>query len=231
MNKLKEIEEKLDLNKKFPGYFSRRWIFKLGMLIIFLYFFNVAYENDFNFENNYYQKCDNDAGCFNLYYECTTSPIKAITILGANCDAVLKLKCKYTECFDDYLSYGETVGKENPTESFINFMIVVLLLCFAINHIIWKVKYMRIELSAKTEKGTNAIKEIMKDKGFQVGNVIKISDEPLVISFQHRKIDFSYERIRSVFGDARARATHRASMEVMLQQYNASLEDIEVNIK
>ena len=65
---LKEIEDKLDLKKKFPNYFDKR-IYRTLTIILFVLFIFSLYLNNWQIIN-VELKCESEEKCFNPFYPC-----------------------------------------------------------------------------------------------------------------------------------------------------------------
>lgn len=114
---LERFNDKLDLSKKFPGYFDKRLFFvAIGLMVIL--FFATLFTNGWGGE---YLSCPKDANlCVNTLY----SP-----------------SCKLGEmCSVQYLQPGETIGKRPNFLAENSGLLLFLILAgtFVVNHLEYK---------------------------------------------------------------------------------------------
>lgn len=121
---LKNIFDKMDLSKKFPGYFNKPLI-RFGMFIYFvLLMFAIWSHGSLNVA---YFSCDSESPvpCVNPFYES-----------GA------KICTKSNICDYEILQPGETVGMTPSAfvENVNNLGILIIAITFIINHIMYRSK-------------------------------------------------------------------------------------------
>ena len=129
---IKEVYKKLYSKGRwleFDGYKIDRRIFKIVSGLILLSFLFIAYENDFDFTNKLYIKCDNPLGCQNPLYS------ENNTFISEN-NKPFYDKCIYDWCNSPYLEYGFEFGQKPINFSFIGWTIGLgfISLGFLINH-------------------------------------------------------------------------------------------------
>jgi hypothetical protein len=67
LKKIKEIENKLDINNKYPNYANKK-IFWLGFIILIFFIGFMLY--NYGLEDRIYIECDSKLGCKNPYIYC-----------------------------------------------------------------------------------------------------------------------------------------------------------------
>jgi len=122
-NKIKEFFEKIDLSKKYPGYFNK-WLIRgaFGVLIV-LYLFLMSQNNWSTTTAYFICEIDSKVDCKNPFYDINNNHPNCINGL----------------CTHATVNPGETLGKP-PSFLFENFNIIsfwILVLIFGINHLLY----------------------------------------------------------------------------------------------
>lgn len=138
--------EKLDLTKRFPGYFTK-WVFRAGFIIMALVFLFVWGADGFSFDPHVTVECDPHGDrCLNALYVCSQvnyDPFYLERLSNhriENCDGVEKL-CRRNPrlCEVEWLEPGEVLGEPLSFPSS-PFLIMMFSLMFAANHGLWMLK-------------------------------------------------------------------------------------------
>ena len=120
LKKIKELENMLDLKKKYPGYFTKKttWILFIVLLLILVL---MAISVSIDGLGGYYAYCDDVNGqqCFNPLYD---------------------ESCEFTgaPCLDKYIQHGDHIGKKPHylTSNLPSLFFTLLLLGVLANHMI-----------------------------------------------------------------------------------------------
>ena len=149
IDKLKEFDkklgDKLDLNKRFPGYFNK-WVFRLAFVLIAVMIIDafIAY----GVSGQTYLSCNDPAGCLNPLYVCQREDYKQVNgehIVPNDCfievTPAIKKSCKVIDCTKKYLSYGDSYGEKPP--AYLDGMFILIVLAFVANHLLYVKKYDR----------------------------------------------------------------------------------------
>jgi hypothetical protein len=144
-SKLKELQEALDLTKKFPGYFDKRiFRFAIGFMIMFTLIL-IFYEGRINFV---YASCPDNSkeDCVNPFYICNAQEEKN-PLLTYDCvpieqlpKQIKELCLKNNTCEQRFLVPGQTIG-DKPSFFVLNYNFICLLivaLAFLLNHLYYK---------------------------------------------------------------------------------------------
>lgn len=137
--RLYRLQQRLDLKNKYPGYF-RVHVFRIAFILIVLIFGLSLYTNNWNF-HFVYAECpiEDNQTCLNPFYACK-DPIEQTEV---SCLYPRPSYCSKYEVCDYRLMYpGQTLGiKPNLLVQYMEELIVsILLLSFAINHILYKTR-------------------------------------------------------------------------------------------
>jgi len=127
-DKLKEINQFNFKDKFFPKYKFNKWIFRTGILIIFVALMYLLVVNNFDFSVEYTASCpiESIAPCSNPFY-------------GADVD-VLRFCPDDALCSKPVIFPGENYnprGLNNTTRFFKYFVLIISVLCLLINHLIY----------------------------------------------------------------------------------------------
>jgi hypothetical protein len=137
--KLKQINNKLDLNKKYPNYFNKlilRLFFGLGLL------FCAVLLLIYGFTNWTYIEClNNPLGvCKNPFVYCKADSI----IKPSECKFYNSVECVGVNCDKEVIKVGEIIGQKPPAivNNSILIFILIITFGFGVNHLnyIWRVK-------------------------------------------------------------------------------------------
>lgn len=134
--KIKEIEDKLDMKKKFPNYFNKV-IFRTLTIIMLSLFLLSLYLNNGNIIN-VYAECNQIIPCKNPFYYCTHESDNYNEKCPVN-NIQKTLICKQEVCDKEYIQPYENIGTQ-PHWLYKHFNIIIFtiyLIGFAINHIIY----------------------------------------------------------------------------------------------
>lgn len=139
---LKDIQEKLDLNNKYPGYFTKI-IFRVGLLLMVLVFVITFVTNDFTFKS-FYVECPKDSPrpCVNPFYFCNADTV----ITDEPCPVKNPLEvCAKGYCRDQLLFPGNYIG-EKPNLMYrlsYSLLMAILAVTFVVNHLwyVWRQKH------------------------------------------------------------------------------------------
>ena len=147
LTRLKEIEDNLNLTKKYPDYFNKK-LFRTATIIMFILFGIGFYMNDFKI-NNVYVECNSETPCQNPFYLCSHINMKEYQDFYANgkqCMPEITWKtkelCNAGGCDKEYLQPHEIIGnKPNIYNQYFFLLIITLyIITFTINHILYKRK-------------------------------------------------------------------------------------------
>lgn len=131
---LKRIADKLDMSKRFPGYFDKR-IFRIAIGIIFVMHLIALHFNGYNL-TAYYFECPDGETCLNPFFECQNgNPWERSQ--GCYPDVPDDM-CEDLRCKDRYVT--ETI---NPNPFILHVNTVSFLLfgfAFLVNHLYWVIK-------------------------------------------------------------------------------------------
>ena len=130
MNKINKLADKINLDKKYPGYFNKL-IFRLGFVVILFLFTITMYIEDFDFSNKIYVTCNSKLPCANTFYDC-----KHKLFVVSNCEYINSLNCPHNLCNIKQIMPGQTIG-DKPSflyRNFFAFTITIIFATFAINH-------------------------------------------------------------------------------------------------
>ena len=123
---LKKLEQKLDLSKRFPGYFNKK-LLRSAMLVYFLLLVIAIGLNGWDFRVAYFEcSIDSPSPCTNAFYGAE----------GKVCN-------KYPElCNTEIVMQGEILGKKpHPFVMCVNFIgLSLVALSFLVNDLIYRVK-------------------------------------------------------------------------------------------
>lgn len=136
--RLKDIQEQLDLKKRFPNYFNK-WVFR-GVIIIMVLFTITLYisEGGYKFV---YAECDKDVPCNNPFYACHGYEFEGC-MSTYNIPKEIKPLCDAGYCENKTLMPHQVIG-DKPSFWVLNYNLICLLLVvlgFAFNHILYKVR-------------------------------------------------------------------------------------------
>lgn len=146
----KELEDGLDLSKRFPGYFNK-WVFRI-MLLVVASLFLITFQSEGNMLFNVWAVCPDNASepCLNPYYLCSNINVSydSYNVFFKEAevcfpDEALNWKveqiCENNNCNKRYLQPGEVIGNppnKNSSSFFIR-VICIVGIAFAINHMIF----------------------------------------------------------------------------------------------
>lgn len=154
----------LDLNKRYPNYFNKL-VFRTAVIVMVVIFFYVLFLNEFIFKQQVNVECKSDQPCLNKFYICNhqeefmNDNCKLINTtdisfwncmqnqtyinnnyLNLDCKYIKSLGCDYGICDNEYLKPHEFVGK--PKSQVMNMfpiiVILILMISFAANHLLYK---------------------------------------------------------------------------------------------
>lgn len=133
MNRLKILQDKLDLSKKYPDYINKN-VFKIGFSIFILFVGLLIYS--FGFTNFIYIICDSELGCVNPYIKCQD------IIFNPDCDFYKKNPCIGKNCDNYIITYNDYIGQKPPLilKNSYKFALIIFLLTLLFNHIIYEVR-------------------------------------------------------------------------------------------
>ena len=145
-SKIKEIEEALDLTRKYPNYFNKK-LFRATTIIMFILFGISFVSNDYKF-SNVYATCNSDSKCQNPFYLCNNVDITNLQYFasGKTCMPEITYKtkplCDAGLCDKEYLEPHETIGNPpNLLNQYFTLLIALLyLITITINHYLYKRK-------------------------------------------------------------------------------------------
>jgi len=142
ITKLNEVFNKIDLKKKYPGYFDLR-IFRLVFLAILLIIAYDFYLNDFSF-NSFKLECNTFDGkeCLNPLYDCANLPFYDLLNKENSCSVYYniqeekKLCYKYDLCDKQFLPNGFKVGRDDDLSKYgTQIILFMFLMAFVLNHL------------------------------------------------------------------------------------------------
>lgn len=132
--KIRELEDKLDLSKKYPDYINKI-VFRVGFGVFMLF---ILYPILFYGINKEWVSidCDSILGCPNPYIECSKDPFSEY------CQYTQGKECKGWNCHKEIIPYNDYIGEKPPGIVKNSDLIIVLTiaLIFLINHIVYKVR-------------------------------------------------------------------------------------------
>jgi len=122
-NKIKEFFEKIDLSKKYPGYFNK-WLIRgaFGVLIV-LYLFLMSQNNWSTTTAYFICEIDSKVDCKNPFYDINNNHPNCVNGL----------------CSTEFVSPGRYVGTESSIlfENYSGIIFLVLIFTFGINHLLY----------------------------------------------------------------------------------------------
>lgn len=141
---LKEIQDAIDLSKRFPGYFDKR-IFRGVVIIMLLFTFIVFWSENFQFRF-IYAECNKDVACNNPFYICPKGLDYTNPFLQADCMPIESVPkeliplCNTGVCYNQYLEPHQVIGhKPNALVLWYNqICLLMVALGFLINHLKYK---------------------------------------------------------------------------------------------
>lgn len=141
IKKIDEFSDKVNLSKKYPGYFNKN-IFRAVIIICLALFIITLFQNKFS--NFYaYAECKDKEPCKNPYYVCQeqTETDCVIEILSPN--KIKPMLEKYGNIKE--LEPGQIIGNK-PNFLAMNFNLICLtitFLAFSLNHYLYKTKQVK----------------------------------------------------------------------------------------
>lgn len=136
MKTLKEFQQSIDLNNKFPNYFNK-WIFRTSIFIMILFtIFIYASEGTLSFK---YAECDKDTPCVNPFYVCQQQDFENCLI---ETPKEIKSICDAGSCENKFLQPHEVIGYK-PAWYILNYNFIIILIglsAFLFNHLYYKIK-------------------------------------------------------------------------------------------
>lgn len=137
---LDRLAAKMDMTERFPGYFNK-WVFRAGLIFMVLLLGVVAYTDELGVKPRLYLECPADTvlgRCDNPFFA------KTNCMMGSCDDLMLIREChapkEYADlCNKEYFVAGETYGTKPSwlQSNFIMIGLLVVVLCFAINHLLY----------------------------------------------------------------------------------------------
>lgn len=134
--KIKKIEDSLDMKKKFPNYFNKI-IFRSLTIIMLTLFIISLYLNNWNIIN-VYAECQQIIPCKNPFYECSQNNNNIIKQCPIN-KIQQKIICSEGICDKEYIQPNENIGQKPHWfyKHFTKIIIILYILGFVINHILY----------------------------------------------------------------------------------------------
>lgn len=139
---LKKLQDKLDLKKRFPGYFNKN-VFR-GIIVVMLLFTIFVYWTE-NFQLRFvYAECDKDHYCNNPFYVCPEehnmfTSTEACLPEESVPKSIIPL-CEEGLCDNKTLAPHQILGhKPNALVLWYNqISLLIVILGFALNHLLWR---------------------------------------------------------------------------------------------
>jgi hypothetical protein len=134
--KWKKIQDKLDMSKRFPGYFSK-WIFRSAVAICLI--IAVGFVMKYGIHGQLYLHCDSEyIPCENPLWQCLYGNVIQQPL---ECDKITRFCDKYP-CEQQYLQPGESYGQDPDImmSAFRYLVIAVMILAFAVNHVWYRLR-------------------------------------------------------------------------------------------
>jgi len=131
-DKIKEIEDKLDLSKKYPNYINRP-VFRIGLFVFLIFVFSIILVYGFN-TKWVNIVCESSTGyCENPYLECKADKYSKYCLMTNN------LPCIGRNCENERISFNDYIGEKAPPviENANIIMLFILVSTFLINHLIY----------------------------------------------------------------------------------------------
>lgn len=124
---------KLDLNKRFPGYFNK-WIFRGLIFVMLIYGFYIWSLTGFNTAGYISLTCNDAAPCLNPFYYCANDQTIAQAV---DCSFYGRFDCARDLCLSEYIMPGQTIGQDAPIylKTYPQVFGLGLILAFLINHL------------------------------------------------------------------------------------------------
>lgn len=134
------ILDKIDLKKKYPGYFNV-WIIRSAFIFIALLGIISLFANQGQL-TSYWAECPSDRlePCLNPLYQCNETEVFHQEVCAYHKDNFCAMHEEM--CTTRYIQPGQTIGKQ-PSFLFANFNMIslgIILLAFGINHLVWERK-------------------------------------------------------------------------------------------
>lgn len=139
--KSKELQNKLDLKKKFPGYFNM-WIFRCAFIFLLVVFCFGVYIDGFSPEP-YYTCPEGGPRCENILYWCTQEYNILMDMKIQDCGDAEYICNKWEYlCTFEYLLPGESVGHKPSFISAhtVDIFFVTIIFAFGLNHLLYRRK-------------------------------------------------------------------------------------------
>lgn len=149
--KIEELQNKMDLKKKYPGYFTNttKWIINISFFFILL-LVGINYYLDGNSFVSFSFSCNtnDNSSCLNPFYDCTkvnTNYSQAYLLtVGGKCNMAempsdIKAKiCETGICDKEYVPNGFFVGRKDFFAKYsLHLGLLLLAFAFILNHIIF----------------------------------------------------------------------------------------------
>lgn len=134
----RELDSKINLGKKFPGYFNK-WVFRFMVVGILFVVLLTCQSMNWDFSRHYYVYCPGPTKCENVFYQCTS--------LDCLVSGKQKLSCPVgfeadSLCTQQFIFPGGYVGVPPSWLGFNAWWIdlVLVVLAVVLNHLFYKVK-------------------------------------------------------------------------------------------